>query len=829
MNPNALEERHYGKNSYGAARKALDGTKVLEWSHLVAGPYCAKLLADLGAEVIKVEKPVFGDETRHRGPFLHDIPHPERSLLFLYLNTNKLGVTLDIYSPADREKFVELVKWADIVIEDNPPQILEELKLNYESFKKINPKLIMTSITPFGQTGPYRSYKAYPINTYAGGGLGYLSPHVEGGSAQPPVKMGGFFSEYACGLVGAVGTLAALYVQQAIGVGEQVDISKQEAILSLCRVQIDLYPNERIIQSRSDSRRGFTTIFQCKDGYAVTITTQPHEWQALAKLIGSSEWVNDQRFQDQDLTLQHWNEINRQVSDWMLNQSKEDIYRQGQALGCPITPIMTAKDIVGSEQSIARRFFIELAHPVAGSLKYPGTPYHFSVTPSRIERPAPLFGQHTEEIFSKLLNSNRQDVSIAQDTMRLFSKRDNKKRSPLRGVRVADFAWAWAGAHATELLAFLGAEVIKIESINRLDFTRLLSFTTGQKFEGVNESRVFNDINLGKLSIRLNLSRAEAIELAKKLVSISDVVAQNMRPGVMERLGLDYEALKIVKPDIVYLSSSARGATGPERTYTGYAPNFAAWGGISYITGNPNDKPAFLAGEIDLLSAITSTFAILAALNYRLRTGEGQYIDLSSAETMNVLIGEVLMDYTANGRIQTRNGNLDELMAPHNFYRCKGEDKWVSIAVATDEEWQTFCEVLGNPSLAKDQRFSTANNRWQNQEELDKLIENWTVNYNHHEVMEILQKAGIAAMPCFNAEELFNNRHLKYGQCWTKVIHPILGEQVVLAPPWKLSATPAKISSAAPLFGQHENHVLKELLGMTDNEISLLEQEKVIY
>ncbi|MBM3118282.1 MAG: CoA transferase [Chloroflexi bacterium] len=827
--PNTFGESNPEKTASSASLKALGGTKVLEWAQLAAGPYCAKLLADLGAEVIKVEGPEIGDEARHRGPFLHNIPHPEKSLLFLYLNTNKLGAALDIENPADREKFVELVKWADIIIEDNPPQTLDRLKLTHEHLRRINPRLIMTSITPFGQTGPYHNYKAYPINTYTGGGLGFLSPQVEGGSAHPPVKMGGFFSEYACGLVGAVGTLAALYVQQVTGVGQQVDISKQEAILSLCRVQVDRYPNEGIIQSRSDSGRGFTTIFPCKDGYAVTITTQPHEWQALAKLIGSSEWVNDQRFQDRDFLLQHWNEINRRVSDWMINQSKEDIYHQGQALGCPITPIMTAKDIVDSEQTIARQFLLEIDHPVAGSLKHPGAPYHFSVTPSRIEQPAPLLGQHTEEIFSKLLNSNRQDVSVAQDTMRLFSTRDNKKRTPLQGVRVADFSWAWAGAHATELLAFLGAEVIKIESIKRIDFTRLLSFTTGQKFENVNESRVFNDINLGKLSIRLNLSQPQAVELAKKLVSISDIVMQNMRPGVMERLGLGYEALKIIKPDIIYLSSSARGATGPEKTYSGYAPNFAAWGGISYITGNPNGKPAFIAGEIDLLSAITSTFAILTALNYRLKTGKGQYIDLSSAEAMNALIGEILMDYTANGKIQTRNGNLDELMAPHNFYRCKGEDKWISIAVATDEEWQTFCKVFGSPSLAKEQCFSTANNRWQNQEELDKLIENWTVNYNHYEVMEMLQKAGIAAMPCFNAEELFNNPHLKHRQCWTKIIHPILGEQVMLAPPWKLSTTPANINSPAPLLGQHEDYVFKELLGMTDNDISLFEEQKIIY
>ncbi len=827
MNPrNTLDEKSPKGMSVLNDRKALCGIKVLEWAQLVSGPYCAKLLADLGAEVIKVEKPGDGDEARHRGPFVSHIYHPERSLLFLYLNTNKLGITLDIKTGTGREKFLELVKWADILIEDNPPQILDDLKLNYQSLARVNPKLIMTSITPFGQTGPYRNYNAYPINTYAAGGLAYLSPQVEAGAVQPPLKLGGFFTEYACGLISAVGTLAALYFQQQTGTGQQVDISKQEAILGLCRIQVDRYPNEGIIQTRASGGRGFSTIFKCKDGYSIVITTQPHEWQALAKLVGNSEWENDKRYQDPDFLLQHFKEINQKIANWMINQSVEDTYHRGQSFGCPIAPVMSAKDIADSPQSKARQFFVEIDHPIAGKQKYPGTPYHFSATPSRIDRPAPLLGQHNEEVFSKLANPKLQLVSTAGAPR---STNGKEKQAPLQGVRVADFSWAWAGAHATELLAFLGAEVIKIESTKRIDLTRILSFTTGQKFKSLNDSSVFNDLNLGKLSIRLNLSQPKAVELAKRLVSISDVVVQNMRPGTMERLGLGYETLKRVKPDIIYLSSSARGAAGPERTYSGYAPNFAAWGGLSYITGNPDDRPAFIAGEIDLISAITSTFAILAALNHRLITGKGQHIDLSSAEAISVLIGEVLMDYTANGKIQTRKGNFDEYVVPHNFYRCKGEDKWISIAVATEEEWQALCNVLANPSLAREQRFSTASSRRQNQEDLDKLIENWTINYSHYKVMEMLQRVGISAMPCFNAQELFTDPHLKSRQCWTKVIHPVLGEQMVLGPPWKLSATPARISSAAPLLGQHEEYVFKELLGMKDDDINALVQQKIIY
>jgi len=803
--------------------RSLDGVKVLDWSQLVAGPYCAKLLADIGAEVIKMEKPGLGDEARHRGPFVGDNPHPERSLLFLYLNTNKLGITLDIQSPSDREKFTELIKWADILIEDNPPPMLEGLKLTYQDLRKLNPRLVMTSITPFGQTGPYCHYKAYPINTFHGGGLGYLTPYVTG--IQLPLKTGGLFSEYACGLIAATGTVAALYHQQMTGWGQQVDISKQEAILSLARVQVDRYPNEGVIQSRFGTRRGPVGIFQCKDGYIAEVANQPHQWRALVQLIANSEKEKYEKYLDESFRDQHWEEIAQHISEWMMKHTKEEIYHQGQALGCPITPVMTAKDIADSPQSSARQFFIEAVHPVAGRVKYPATAYHFLATPSTIERSAPRLGQHNQEVFSGRLHSSEQDLRIAKPV-----RASNKEgQGLLQGVRIADFSWAWAGSHATELLAFLGAEVIKIESMKRIDVVRMMAFTTGQQFKGVNESNVFNDLNLGKLSIQLNLSQPKAIQLAKKLVSISDVVVQNMRPGVMERLGLGYEALKEVKPDIIYLSSSSRGTTGPEQGYVGYAPNFAALGGISHITGTPSSEPAFLSGEIDLISAVTSAFAILAALNHRLKAGEGQHIDLSSTDAVSVLMGDVLMDYLANGRVQSRKGNRDEYMAPHNCYRCKGEDKWISIAVATDDEWEALCQVLGNPEWTKQRRFSNASARWQNQEELDRLIEKWASNYSPDEVMEMLQLAGVAAMPCFNPEELFKSPHLNHRQCWTKVNHPVLGEQTVLNPPWELSATPARVNSAAPLMGQHSNYVFKELLGVSEDEISRLEKEEVIY
>jgi benzylsuccinate CoA-transferase BbsF subunit len=377
------------------------------------------------------------------------------------------------------------------------------------------------------------------------------------------------------------------------------------------------------------------------------------------------------------------------------------------------------------------------------------------------------------------------------------------------------------------LLAVMGAEVIKIESNQRLDHVRLRALGFGV-FRGADRSPFFNDLNLNKLSVTLNLTQPEAVELAKRIVSISDIVVQNMRPGVMDRLGLGYEELKKVKPDIVYLSSSACGATGPERGYIGYAPTFAALGGADHLTGYPDAAPQPMAGSIDLRSAATSAFAILAALCYRQRTGEGQHIDLSSQETISVLLGEAIMDYTMNQRNQTRKGNRDQAMAPHNCYRCRG-GKWVTIAIATEDEWQAFCSAIGAPDWTKDPRFSDAYARHRNQDELDKRVEEWTINQTPYQAMRILQKVGVAAFPSLDSQGLSSDRHLKERGMFTEVEHPVMGRRVVIAPHWKFSHTPASSCRHAPLLGEHNEYVFGELLGMRLDEITEFEERGIIY
>jgi benzylsuccinate CoA-transferase BbsF subunit len=408
-------------------------------------------------------------------------------------------------------------------------------------------------------------------------------------------------------------------------------------------------------------------------------------------------------------------------------------------------------------------------------------------------------------------------------------KGSNTRRLPLEGVRIADFTWAWAGPYATMLLALMGAEVIKIETHKRPDHSRLRSLASGPVAWDPDKSPIFNDLNLNKMSITLDLAHPKAVELAKRLVAISDVVAENFRPGVMDRLGLGYDVLKDIKPDIVMLSSSSLGAKGPESKYAGYAPIFAAHGGLAHLTGYPDKRPVPLMGSSDLRSAATSAFAILIALYHRGVTSEGQHIDLSSVETLAVLIGDAFLDYFMNNRVPVRKGNRDDIMAPHNSYRCKGENQWVSIAVATDEEWQSLCEVMGNPAWANDERFSDVYRRWHNQEELDGLIGEWTSDYTPGEVTEMLQQASVAAFPSFDGTELFHDPHLQARGLEMEITHPAFGKRKVLSPLWKFSETSAEVSRHGPCIGEHNEYVLSDLLGIPQHEIDKLTEEGVLY
>jgi crotonobetainyl-CoA:carnitine CoA-transferase CaiB-like acyl-CoA transferase len=793
----------------------LAGLSVLELGEMVAAPYCAKLLGDLGADVIKLEDPDGGDPARWRGPFPGDVPDPERSPLFLYLNTSKRSVRVDLATVQGRRALSELASRVDVLIEDRAPGELAALGLGYEALARRNPRLIVTSLTPFGQTGPSCQHKCRHLNLYHS--AGHASPFAAVGTdGRAPSRAGGFLGEYDAGLTAALGTLAAVYGRARTGRGQHIDVSKQEAMMCLERVTIGRFANER---DPFAGRGGPGGLTRARDGWVMLTTLEQHQWEGLLRLMGNPDWSRADWCATPAGRVEHMQEIEAHRNAWASSRTREEIYHAAQAEGTPAAPVRNVAEVLAWKQLRSRGFFREIDHPRAGRLSLPSGPYHFSRTPWVGTR-APLLGEHDATVLGELETPLPSPAPAPAPTLAPSAA------GPLAGIRIADFTWAWAGPQASLLLGMLGAEVVKIESRARLDHARVHSLTAGTLKGGIDESPVFNDLNLGKRSVTLNLRSEGGCELVKELVAKCDVVLQNMRPGVLDRLGLGYDDLRAVRPDLVMLSSSAVGATGPEGRYTGYAPTFACLSGIASISGHPDEPPIALGGSVDLRVGTASAFAVIAALLHRQRSGQGQHIDLSSTEVMSAMMGHAFLELQLTGRVPERIGNRDESMAPHGCYRCRGEGEWVSIAVGTDDEWVALRAILGDSELGGPD-FATAPARKRNEDRLDERIERWTRSHAPQEVVDSLQAAGIAAAYLQSGASLSRDPHLRARGVFGRVAHPLLGELQVVGPPFRMEGV--RVPGPAPLLGQHNEYVLGEILGLSDAEIERLVEAEIVY
>jgi len=400
---------------------------------------------------------------------------------------------------------------------------------------------------------------------------------------------------------------------------------------------------------------------------------------------------------------------------------------------------------------------------------------------------------------------------------------------PLSGIRVADFTWVWAGPFCTLQLAHMGAEVIRVESMRRICVTRMLPPWPGGQ-PAINRSGYFNQYNQGKRSITLDLSKPEAVEVAKKLVAISDVAAENFAAGVVERLGLSHEVLRQVRPELIMISMSGYGQTGPESQYVSYGPAQVPLSGLSSLTGYAGWPPMHAGMSYgDPNAGLHAAFAVLAALLYRERTGQGQYIDMSQWESSMAVLAEGIMEYTMNRTQPPRNGSRIPGMAPHGVFPCSGEDRWVSIACGSDEEWRALCAVMGSPELADDPPFRTLADRKANEDELERIISGWTSTLDPFEATARLQAAGVAAFPPLMNRELAEDPHLNARGFFIEKEHPEVGVMKHAGIPWRMSETPCEVWRSAPTMGQDNQYVFGELLGLSSQHIADLVQRQIIF
>ena len=400
---------------------ALAGFRVLEIANMIAGPYCGKLLASLGAEVVKVETPAEGDPSRRRGPFPEDVPHPERSGTFLYLNTGKKSLTLNLEDPQGRVILAALMPGVDGLVHDLRPAQAGPVGLDPESLRHTNPHPVVTALTPYGSTGPYADYRGYDVNVFHGGGEGKLLPNglaLEYYPERAPLVAGSNMASYQGGLTAAVGTVAALYSAKysakyaaKIGRGGQyLDCSMQQAQLAVGYIPIQRLESEGVVEDRFSRFFRIGGVMPAQDGYVELLTLEPRQWQGLIEFLGHPEWAREEHFSD---PATYGPELNRRLREWFSEHPKDWLYRQGQNHGVPVAPYYTPAEVFASSQQRERQFFRTVGHPEAGEVEYPGLPFHFSETSEETQR-APLLGEHNSEILATIGYNQRDLVDLAR-------------------------------------------------------------------------------------------------------------------------------------------------------------------------------------------------------------------------------------------------------------------------------------------------------------------------------------------------------------------------------------------------------------------------------
>jgi crotonobetainyl-CoA:carnitine CoA-transferase CaiB-like acyl-CoA transferase len=783
---------------------ALTGIRVVELAQSVAGEYCGKLLADFGAEVIKVEAPGCGSRTRAMAPILGtdaDGGGREGSALFAYLNTNKQSVVLDVASAAGAADLDKLIGIADAVIEDRATNRATNLSGRY-------PKVVFCSITPFGEGAAAEFQNAKSINVFHASGWGYHTPSHADADKPPLQGPGRFLADYEAGLDAALCITSSLFGRLHTGQGESIDISGHAVLVSRADCILGRFITGEVTAegTRADyDQAGPAAFFACADGFVYLYMTSRAHWLGLKNLMCQPEWLD--AFEDDwlefSVTAEKVAAFRRGFAEWVRDLAKESAADEAQRLGVPLVPVNEAADLHHSPQYRHRGFFQNVSHPVLGKAAYPTVPYALGASPAKISSAAPTLGQHTATILDRL-DAPRSAPTVK--SAQLKPPRD-PRGGPLEGVRVVELTKVWAGPYAGKLLAMLGAEVIKIETASSPEEMRAYGGTD------INHAPYFLSINPEILSVDLDIKSTEDMARLRELIARSDIVINNLRPGAMERQGLGYEQLRAIKPDIISVSIKMWGNDGPLGHQTGYAPCFAALAGLASLVGYPAGPPLGTSMRYgDSTVGAAAAYAAVVALLHRELSGEGQFVDVSAVETLTSMAGDCLLEQSLTGKVLGPSGNHHPDMCPHGCYPCS-DGSWVAVAVANDEQWHRSCEVLDAAALARDPRYATMDGRRRHAKALDADLARVTRNHDAEELAHRLRAAGVPANKSATALDVISDQRLWDREVYRFVTDHREGQRPILGPSWRMARFPTRIARGAPDLGEDTEYVLRDILG----------------
>lgn len=773
---------------------ALEGVRVLDLAdHL--GAYASRLLADLGADVVKVEPPG-GDPSRRLEPLWDGL-----SLPFVHDNLNKRSIVLDLERPADREQLRALAARADVVISTGSSERWAARGFELARLAEDFPHLVWVSVSPFGLHGPHSGYKGTNIVAEAMAGLMY----IQGDDERPPAVSPCEQAVHLANLHAAFGALLGLWERQRSGLGQVVEVSLQEVMAHVHFIVVRYtYASEILRRPGARNPLPPNGYYACQDGHVFISLFLPHQWERLAEWIGETTLL-DPAFRDRDYRRDHADLVNVLIQQFAERYDVWSLTEEAQRRGIPAAPLCTVADAAANRHLAERGFFVEFEQPPQGRLRTVGPGFRASATPLRIRRPAPQPGEHQDEVLREW---------TADPPQRAQPVRDGGRRLPLEGVRILDFSRIWAGPFGTRYLADFGAEVIKVESGQSGDSRR-----PGDP--------MFADINRNKRFVTINFQTEGGRELVKRLAAVCDVVVENFSPRVMSRWGIDYEHLREVRPDLIMVSMPGFGKTGPHSHFVSYGGPLMAYTGMALLWGHPDSPPDahIKIAYPDFIASSTLAVAVMAALLHRARTGQGQSIEIAQVETTIAAMEVAYLDYFANGRVATPQGNRDASYAPQGCYPCRGDDAWCVISCTSDEEWRALARVIGGPELASDPRYATRADRQARHEELDALIAAWTREHTPHQAMRLLQAAGVPAGAVQTGEDLWRDPHLRARGYLITVDHPDLGPVEHPGVTIRLWATPGEVRRPAGRLGQDNEAVFRGLLGLSEAKMAELEAE----
>ncbi|MBW2421267.1 MAG: CoA transferase [Deltaproteobacteria bacterium] len=773
---------------------ALQDFRVVEYGGNVSAPYCARLFADLGAEVIKVEPPG-GDPSRALGPFPQGSggsgggeADAEESGTFHYLNAGKRGVIADLADPEQLEFFHGLLAGADVLVENSEPGEFERFGLAAASLLERHPHLVVVSLSPYGRSGDWAERPGTDLTSQAAAAL----PLALGMPDREPLRIPFEQADYQAALHAFAAALCALYARRSSGRGQGIDVSVAQ-VMAYCVGGMHLVGAKGGAKwgQRSMSMKGSmypTGFFACKDGFVCIASQTPKQWEAFLALMDNPKWAKEG---------QAGNAVYLGLIDSEMAMAENIVMGVAQ----------NVDEVLASEQYAFRQLFAELQ--VGGeSVKVPKPGYQLKRTPTALATRGPALDADGGALREKLPDP----IQLPQG---------EQPARALEGVRVLDFGWNWAGPMAGQLLADMGAEVIRIETSKRQDLMRFLDYT----------SWFFCHNNRSKMSATFNVTTPEGKELVQRLARKADIVMDNFAAGVMAKNSLAYDDLVAANPDIIVVSMSMAGQEGPLRGMRGFASIATGYSGMELMVGYPEvgtSTGLLPFGLGDTTMAIQAVVGALAALHERASSGQGQFVDVSQMDSAVSTLGEPLLAHQLAGDRVGPQGNTHTRYFPHGIFPAEGEERWLALAARDEDEWRGLCTAIGRDDWAADASLASAPGRRERAGEINEAIEAWCRGRERDAAVDALVAGGVPASPLFELEERNAHPHfVERGLCYQHEFADF-DPCRIYGTPWLFSETPAAVTRKTPTLGENNDYVFKELVGLGDDEIAALKEKGVL-